>query len=57
MTNGVFIIEVDELKLENITNEAPILTVYCVFRLSNESSLDDGQLLHVRYRAVSQLGL
>jgi hypothetical protein len=38
--SGVFIVEVDESSLGNISNEAPILTVCRVFRLMSQESLD-----------------
>jgi len=38
---GVFIVEVDESSLGNISNEAPILTVCRVFRLTSQESLDE----------------
>jgi len=38
-TNGVFIVEVDESSLANISTKAPILTVSRVFRLTDQSSL------------------
>ena len=38
-TNGVFIVEVDESNLSNISNKAPALTVCRVFQFANHTSL------------------
>jgi len=44
---GVFIVEVDESSLGNISNEAPILTVCRVFQLTNLVSLDEVSCLMI----------